>query len=287
MSALIAVSGATGELGGRVAQRLAAVGARQRMIVRNGSRPTSLPDAETAEIACYSDPLLRSALSGVETLYLVSAREAPDRVEQHRNAIDAAAAAGVGRVVYVSFVSASVGATFTWARDHAHTEDHIRASGLRFTILRSSPYLDLLPFLPSEDGVIRAPAGSGLVSPVSRDDIADTAVQILLGDRHDGQTYDLTGPELITFADIAAMMSDASGSEITYVPETLAEAQASRASSGAPRWQVDGWISSYVAIARGEMAVLSTTVSDIAGHEPIGAAAWLAQIDRSTKKGGS
>ena len=276
MGGLIAVTGATGQLGGRVAQRLVAAGRRQRLIVRVGSRLPALPDAGVAEIDSYADPQLCSALEGVDTLYLVSAREAPDRVQQHRMAVDAAVAAYVKRIVYVSFVSAGADATFTWARDHHWTEEYIRASGLRFTFLRSSPYLDLLPFLPSDDGVIRAPAGDGRISPVSRDDIADTAVGILLGDGHAGHAYDITGSEALSLADAAALLATASGRPVRYLPQTIDEARASRAAPDVPAWQLEGWISSYMAIAMGELAVVTRTVREVTGHEPQSAAAWLA-----------
>ncbi len=104
---------------------------------------------------------MREAFTGVSTLFLVSAREAEDRVEQHKLAIDSAAAAGVERVVYLSFIGASADATFTFARDHFQTEEHIRASGLGFTFSRQNLYMDLLPVLGGEEGVIRGPAGDG------------------------------------------------------------------------------------------------------------------------------
>ena len=94
---------------------------------------------------------------------MVSAAESADRLDQHRTFIDAAAEAGVRHIVYTSFLGAAPDATFTLARDHWVTEEHIRASGLAFTFLRDSFYLDFLPALAGEDGVIRGPAGDGLV----------------------------------------------------------------------------------------------------------------------------
>ena len=191
-------------------------------------------------------------------------------------AVDASIAASVARIVYVSFVSARVDATFTWARDHYWTEEYIRATGQRFTFLRSNPYIDLLPFLPSDDGVIRAPAGNGRVSLVSRDDIAATAIGILLGDGHAGAVYDVTGPEALSLTQAARLLATASGRPIRYLPETIEEARASRAALGVPDWQLEGWMSSYVAIANGELSVVSNTVREVTGHEPQSVASWLA-----------
>jgi uncharacterized protein YbjT (DUF2867 family) len=100
-----------------------------------------------------------AALHGVDVLFMVSASESADRREQHRTFVDAAAAAGVRHVVYTSFLGAAPDATFTLARDHWATEEHLRASGMAFTFLRDSLYLDFLPALAGPDGVIRGPAG--------------------------------------------------------------------------------------------------------------------------------
>ena len=141
---------------------------------------------------------MRRALAGVKTFFMVSAHETADRVRQHIAAIDAAVAAGVERIVYLSFINAAPAATFTFARDHWHTEERVRAVGLRHTFLRDNMYMDLLPMMAGTDGAIRGPAGEGRVGAVARDDIADVVVAVLLGDAHDGRTYDVTGPEAIT-----------------------------------------------------------------------------------------
>src|SRR4051812_4151967 len=107
MADLIAVTGATGEVGGRVARRLAANGVAQRLLVRDASRAPQLDDAAVREFPGYHDgEAMRAALDGVHTLLLVPGAEAIDRVQQHYTAVDAAAAAGVARIVYLSFVNA-------------------------------------------------------------------------------------------------------------------------------------------------------------------------------------
>jgi NAD(P)H dehydrogenase (quinone) len=205
----------------------------------------------------------------------VSGREDIARVAAHRSAVDAAVAAGVERIVYTSFLGAAPAATFTLARDHFLTEQFVREAGLRFTFLRSSVYLDLLPLLVGEDGVIRGPAGDGRIAFVARDDIADVAVAVLLSDEHDGETLELTGPEAVTLAEAAVELSRASGRTITYEVETLDEARASRAPSGAPDWEIEGWVTSYAAIATGELDVVTNTVARVAGHDPISVPAFL------------
>jgi NAD(P)H dehydrogenase (quinone) len=273
--ATLAVTGATGGLGGRVARRLADRGVAQRLVVRDPARAPKLPGAEVAQAAYGDGESVRRALDGTDTLLLVSGSEAFDRVRLHSDTVDAAVAAGVQRIVYTSFLACSPDATFTFARDHWHTEQHVRGSGLRHTFLRDSIYLDYVPLFVGGDGVIRGPAGDGRVAAVARDDIADVAVAVLLGDGHDGRTYDLTGPEAFTLHQAAEALSRASGRSVTYHAETLDEAYASRAGYGAPHWEVTGWVTTYTAIAAGELDVVTDDAARVAGHPPMGLAEFL------------
>ncbi|WP_432497321.1 NAD(P)H-binding protein [Kineococcus gypseus] len=264
---LIGVTGATGRLGGRAARALAAGGQPQRLVVRERTRAPDLPGADV-RVASYDDGgALRRALDGVDVLLLVSASEAADRVAQHRTAVEAAAAAGVRRVVYTSFVGAAPGCTFTFGRDHAATEALLAASGLEATVLRNSLYLDVLPAFAA-GGAIRGPAGRGRVGAVAVADAAEVAVAALLDESQSGRTHDVTGPEALTLAEVAAAIERVTGEPTRYVEETLEEAYASRAGLGAPRWEVDGWVSSYAAVAAGELDVVTDVVQRLTGHPP-------------------
>ncbi len=266
-TALIGVTGATGRIGGRVASRLAAKGVVQRLLVRDPGRAPSLPGASTAVAPFADDAAVREALTGAETLFMVSASEDAERQAAHRAFVDAAAAAGVRHVVYLSFQAASPTSTFTFARDHADTEAHIRASGMDWTFLRDGFYADFMPGLVGEDDVIRGPGGDGRAAVVAQDDIADAASAVLLAPSgHAGRTYTLTGPEALSFTEIAAVLGEVLGRGVTYVDETLEEARASRASYGAPDWEVAGWISTYTAIAAGEHEEVTGDVEALTGH---------------------
>lgn len=266
-AAPIVVTGATGRLGGRVAQRLAELGVAQRLLVRDPGRAPRLTGAEVVQATYADGGAVRAALAGAHTVLMVSAAETPDRVAQHRTFVDAAASAGVEHLVYTSFYGAAPDATFTLARDHWATEEHIRASGLRSTFLRDSLYADFLPLMVGEDGVLRGPAGDGAVAAVGQDDIADAAVAVLRDPApHAGATYDLTGPEALTLDEVATRLSEVLGRSIRYHAETVPEAYASRAAYGAPDWQLDAWVSTYLAIADGSLAGVSTAIADLTGH---------------------
>ena len=270
------MTGATGEMGGRVARRLAEQGQQQLLVVRDPARAPELPAAEARRTAGYGDaPSMRAAVEGAHTLFLVPGEEAEDRVEQHITAVEAARDAGVERVVYLSFLNAAPDSTFTLARDHWATEEHIRSTGLPFVFVRMSMYMDFIPGFAGEDGVIRGPAGDGRVSAVLRDDVADAAVAVLTGEGHEGNTYDATGPRSVTLAEIAAELSRATGRDIRYEYETVEQAWASRSGFGAPEFEVEGWITSYTAIAAGELDLVTDDVERLTGHPPTDLTDWL------------
>jgi NAD(P)H dehydrogenase (quinone) len=277
----LAITGATGRLGGRIARLLADKGVAQRLLTRSPERAPALPLTEAVRAPYGDREAVGAALSGIETVLMVSAAEAPDRLAEHLTFVAAAAEAGVGHLVYISFLGAAPDATFTLARDHWATEEAIRASGMGFTFLRDSLYADFVPLLAGEDGVIRGPGAEGRASVVAQDDIAEAAVAVLLApDRHRGRTYDLTGPEALTLAEAAQVLTDVLGTPFAYQPETVEEAYASRAVYGAPPWQVDAWVSTYTAIAAGELAAVSTAVAELTGHPATPLAEVVARAEK-------
>jgi NAD(P)H dehydrogenase (quinone) len=256
----IALTGVTGHVGGHVARLLAEAGVATRHLVRTPAKAPSLPGAEVVQ-AAYGAAGSAQALAGIDTLLMVSADESADRVELHRAFVESAVAAGVRHVVYTSFVGASDSAGFLLGRDHAATEEIVRASGLQHTFLRDNFYAEVFPLFADPDGVIRGPAGDGRVAAVSRRDVAEVAAVVLQDPAaHAGKGYDLTGPAALSLAEIAATLSDVTGRRHAYVDETLEEARASRAHFGAPDWLVEAWISTYTAIRDGELASVSGDV---------------------------
>ena len=278
-SPLVAVTGATGRIGGAVAEQLRAGGPAPRLVVRDPSRAPEW--ADDVAVATYGDQrAATAALAGVDVLLMVSASESADRLTQHRAFIDAAAVAGVRHVVYTSFLGAAPDAVFTLARTHWATEEHLRASGMGLTLLRDSFYADFLPDL-AVDGVIAGPAGQGRVGAVARADVARAATAVIGdlvagGRRHDDAVYELTGPEALTLAEAAAVITRATGRPTVYREQTLEEAYASRSAYGAPDWQVDAWVSTYTAIASGSLDRVTEDVERITGRRPLGLAEFLA-----------
>ena len=273
----LAITGSTGALGGRVARRLAASDVSQRLLARDPARVPRLDGGAPVEFTGYDDPdSATRALEGVTTLFMVSAAESANRLEEHKAFVDAAAAAGVRHIIYTSFHAAAPESTFTLGRDHFNTEEHIKASGMDWTFLRDNFYLDFLPEMVGEDGVIRGPAGDGLVAAVSRDDIAASAAAVLAEPgAHVGSSYSLTGPEALSLTAVAETIAMVEDREVRYHDETLEEAYESRRKWPAPDWQYDAWVSTYTAIANGEVADVTHHVLTLTGRPPVSLSDYL------------
>jgi NAD(P)H dehydrogenase (quinone) len=264
----IAVTGSNGAIGTHLLQQLHQKGVDVRGLTRK--------DGAYSETAA-----LTQSLSGTDTLFLVSARESANRVAEHISAVDAAVAAGVKHIVYLSFYGAAPDCAFTFGRDHFHTEQYIRSTGLHFTFLRDNFYQGILPYFADASGVIRGPGGDGKLSAVSSRDVVDVAAAVLLdadnhGDSYRGSTFHLTGPANLTFDQIAAELTAVTGRQIRYERETVQEAYASRAPYNAPAFEVDGWVSTYTAVALGECAGVSLDVMAITRRKPQSFASYLA-----------
>ncbi|WP_232548428.1 SDR family oxidoreductase [Propioniciclava soli] len=269
MTVPIAVTGATGQLGGAVARRLSAAGVPLRLVVRTPARAPHLPGADVAQATFGDADAVRDSLTGVDVVLMVSAGESATRLEEHRTFVRAAAEAGVKHVVYTSFAAAAPDAVFTLGRDHFHTEAAIRDAGLGFTFLRDNFYADALPAFADADGVVRGPASEGRCAFVVRADVAEVAATVLRSAAdHAGATYTLTGPESLTFADALAELGAATGRPYRFENETVEDAHASRRAQwpGEPDWQYDAWVSTYTAVASGALAEVTGDVPALLGR---------------------
>lgn len=275
----IAITGATGHIGGLVTARLAAEMPGLRLIGRNSDRLRRLADftqAETVQAEYGDTEAMQNALRGITTVFFVSATESDARQQDHATVVAAARTVGVRRIIYLSFLGAAPDATFTHAQVHYATEQRIVESGLAYTFVRDAFYQAAVAHFAGEDGEIKGPAGDGMLNPVAHDDVADVVAALLRSaaaadaddtpSPHDGQTYTLTGPETMTFSGVARVLADVAGRPVRYIEETVDEAYASRAPYQAPKVEMDAWVSTYTAVAAGEMDLTTDTVQRLTGH---------------------
>ena len=264
---MIGITGVTGKLGSYVADLVDKKGIASIHLARSPERATVYASAEIRKMVYANTPEVVEALKGIDVLLMVSARENPERVKEHKEFLDAAKLAGVQHIVYTSFYGADEKATFTLSRDHAQTEAYIKELGFTYTFLRDNFYLDFLIDIALENGEIRGPAGSGQVSAVARKDTSRVAAEVLLNPKEwENQTLNLTGPEDLSMEEIVALLSKETGNAITYVDESVEEAYESRKKWPAQNWEYDAWVSTYTAIKAGEQAGVSTDVKKVLGR---------------------
>ena len=264
---MIGITGVTGKLGSYVANLVDQQGISSIHLARSPERAKVYASAEIRKMVYANTPEVVEALKGIDVLLMVSARENPERVEEHTSFLDAAKLAGVQHIVYTSFYGADEKATFTLSRDHAQTEAYIKKLGFTYTFLRDNFYLDFFIDIALENGEIRGPAGRGRVPAVARKDTSRVAAEILLNPKEwENQTLNLTGPEDLSMEEIVALLSKESGKTITYVDESVEEAYESRKKWPAQTWEYDAWVSTYTAIKAGEQAGVSTDVEMVLGR---------------------
>lgn len=264
---MIGITGVTGKLGSYVADIVDKKGIASIHLARSPERAKVYASAEIRKMVYANTPEVVAALKGIDVLLMVSARENPERVKEHKSFLDAAKLAGVQHIVYTSFYGADEKATFTLSRDHAQTEAYIKELGFTYTFLRDNFYLDFLVDMALENGEIRGPAGSSLVSAVARKDTSRVAAEILLKPKEwENQILNLTGPEDLSMEEIVALLSKETGNSIRYVDESVEEAYESRKKWPAEIWEYDVWVSTYTAIKVGEQAGVSTDVEKVLGH---------------------
>lgn len=262
----IALTGVTGRVGSLVASHLSQGGVNVRYLVRTPARAPQNPGGEVVQATYFDTPENRQALAGVKTLFMVSAGESADRVDQHQQLITMAAETGVKHIVCLSFYEPAEDATFTFARDHYATEELIKQSGVKYTFLRDNFYQDVFPLF-AVDGVILGPAEDGRVSAVAISDVAEVAAAVLKSpSAYENQVLNLTGPESLSMDEMAQIITEVTGTKTVFQNETLEEARASRAKYGAPDWEVAGWISTYTAIADGSLEKVSDDVQRVLGR---------------------
>lgn len=264
---MIGITGVTGKLGSYVADLVDKKGIASIHLARSPERATVYASAEIRKMVYANTPEVVEALKGIDVLLMVSARENPERVKEHKDFLDAAKLAGVQHIIYTSFYGAGEKATFTLSRDHAQTEAYIKELGFTYTFLRDNFYLDFFIDIALENGEIRGPAGRGRVSAVARKDTSRVAAEILLNPKEwENQTLNLTGPEDLSMEEIVELLSKETGNAITYVDESVEEAYESRKKWPAQTWEYDAWVSTYTAIKAGEQAGVSTDVEKVLGR---------------------
>jgi uncharacterized protein YbjT (DUF2867 family) len=276
---MIVITGAGGHVGGLIARLLSERGERTRLLTRDPSRVPALQGAEVVRVDGFEDEdALDASLHEGDRVFMVAMHSSPeDRVRQHQAFVDAAVRAGVGRLVYLSCLNAGPDAVFLHGRSHGATEEMVGSSGIPCTFVRMSMWTDDIPNWFDATGVIRGPYGAGRISFTYRPEIAAVLAATLTEDGHEGRTYDVTGPDTVSMAELAALATEATGHPYRCEPVEREQWTARRLELGHPAWSVQAGLSSWDALDAGEFDVVSNVVRDIAGMDPIRVSDWIAE----------
>ncbi len=276
----ILLTGATGTTGAHIARLLAGQGARVRALVRDPARAGWLADLGIEVVAgdLLRPETVTAALAGVERALLLPPN-VPEQPRVEREFIDRAGAAGVRHVVKYSAIDAGIDRSARITRWHGEAEGHLRASGLDWTMVRPSYFMqNLLHAAPTirAEGRLYLPMGDGEVGMVDCRDIAAVVAAALTGEGHAGRCYLVTGAESLGFAEAARRLGAALGRAVEYVPVSASQFAAALAGFGYEAWLVDAYNELFAEIAAGHFDMVSGCVARITGREPIG----LAQFAR-------
>lgn len=224
--------------------------------------------------------LMTAAFKDVETALIISAEDDnATRIKQHRTAVDAAKAAGVKHVVYTSIIDPRADADFTYSAIHLDTENYIKQSGLKHTLLRNSFYADiLLAGVPHalETGDYGAPAGDAKITYIPRNDLAEAAAVVLANpDDHINKTYDLTGTKGVTHTEIAGYIANTTGKPIKFVDLPADIHTGILGSLGLPDHLIKALSGLYVGAKKGDYETISVDFETVVGRKPQSVEAFI------------
>jgi NAD(P)H dehydrogenase (quinone) len=254
-------------------------------IMAGTRKPEKLADLAargvTVRHADFDDPKgLEAALAGVDRVLIIStdAIDRPGRrLAQHKAAVAAAVSAGVKHAVYTSMPNPE-SSPVVFAPDHLGTEQALKASGMSWTILRDCWYTDyLIPTLAPAvaSGQLIAATGQGGAPYVTREDCAQDAAAALASSDTSNRTFNITGPDLLTYTELAKLASELTGRPVTFVPVEPAERVTQLIAVGTPEFIAKLLVSSQIAIAQGKMGTPTNAVKELTGREPMSVREFL------------
>ena len=263
---MLLITGASGRIAHRAAALLAQRGYGLRLMTRT---PQLAPKLDGVEVVRgdFADPAtLDDVFAGVSAALVISGSGKPgERALLHRNAFEAAARAQVRHVVYLSLQGASPTSKYPYSRDHALSEQYLAATGVPYTVLRNAFYVDMFLEKFDTDGVMRGPGNTTPGAFVSREDAARTAAAALADPP--GGTYDVTGAEALSLADVACRFSTLTGRQLRYQPESTNAARERLSKLESASWRVDLSIGWFEAIAAGELEHATGSVFRFTGKQ--------------------
>lgn len=263
----IAVTGATGQLGRLVLEKLKNENVDVVALARNTEKAQDL-GVEVRAFDYDQPEHMEDALAGVDRLLLVSSNDIGKRLQHHESVIHAAKNAGVSQLVFTSLVNVDH-STLNLAGEYIDSEKSLQASGVPFTILRNAWYTENYTSSAANavaGGAFIGSAGDGKISAASREDLAEAAVAVLLGSDHEGKVYELAGDQAFSLKDLAAAISEVTGKDIPYRNLSEGEYKDALVSHNVPEGFAAMIASWDVSASKGDLYSEDKTLSQLIGR---------------------
>lgn len=273
----ILVTGATGQMGNTVIATLLKKIAPQQINVMS-RKAEKLVDLKSKGlntfIGSYEDVnSLEKAMGGIDTVLLISGGDQGDRMQEHRNVVDAAKKMGVQNIAYTSrALKDKTTLQNKLMEDHFSTEDYLRKSGLNYTIFQNGLYMEFLQFIINKDQMekgIFLPTGEGKVAFTLRADQAEAMANVLMNDNFENKTYQFTNVETYSFFDVANILSSLSGKDIKYKPIELSAFAETMKQRGVPAVTIDKMGSFLIDIKNDQETVITNDLETKLGRKPV------------------
>jgi uncharacterized protein YbjT (DUF2867 family) len=276
----VLVTGATGNVGSRVVHALVSRGADVRALVRDSAQAaTLLPAAVELATADFADRRsLTQAVQGVDAAFVLTPNS-PRQLELERHVLDAVADAGVRRVVKLSSIGARPGAPLEFWDVQGRLEAHAQQVMPDVTIVRSNFHMTAVLWVAEQVkavGQIFAPAAGARIAMIDPRDVAEAAAVLLMTDAHSGETLTLSGPEAITYDQIAEILTRTAGKPVTFIPVPDEAARGAMIGNGMPEWLAGNLVTLFRLLRGGAGSEVTDAFQRVAGRAPRSFAEWVA-----------
>lgn len=285
----ILVTGATGSLGKQTLQFLSSKTAVSDLValVRNESKAVDLKELGIEiRVGNYDNiESLKAAFKGIDKLFFVSSNDIEKRLPQHKNVLETAKVSGIKHIVYTSFARKNeTESSPIWAvsKAHIYTEDLLLNSGISYTILRNTLYMEFAPYYMGdkviENKMIYLPSGDGKVSFLLRSEMAEIAANILTSNGHENNIYEISAEKAFSYGDIAKIISGITGEEIKFVSPTVDEFVETMKKAGVPEQAIGMSVGFAQGIKEGEFETTNPEISKLLGRKPTSIKDFLKKV---------
>ena len=269
---MILFTGLTGAVGTEIIKLLPEYGIHTRGLVRNPDKAEMVRQAGVEVIpgSMEDEDAVIAALQGCDRAFLLMANSR-QQLELEKSFVNAAVKASIGHIVKMSANGADSNSQALLKRYHGDSEQYIRESGLRYTLVRPNFFMQNMLHVAGsivEQDKFFMPMRAGQVGIVDVRDVAHFVLAVLTGSGHDGKTYEVTGPELVSFHDIASQLSEVMGREISYIDQPATEFKQSLLQWVPDDWYVETVSELFELIAQGSGALLNGEYTRVTGRAP-------------------